>query len=514
MAQKLPDLPNLRTIAIGNKEAKRFSCGLVALKGELATRLLNQIEHKHLSVATLFSPKTDILTELEIQSSHVQSGAPSKKQGCLSQETSAINIPSAWYEKPHQKRLKYFIPEWDDLVDPDYDFLNDRHSSGVGDWSNEVYAHQMYREPNYDGILISKIVAERTVKKKRRVSDLGLHRFLRVPDEFPIMGDSGAFGYLMEEVPPYTTPEILEYYTRLGFNFGVSLDHLIFSGSPQEQKRRYDLTVNNAEEFLIEHSKLGLKWEPIGAVQGWDAKSYTEATRQVVAMGYTYIGLGGLVRTKTEEIIQILQEVHAVIPPTVSIHLFGVARLNALQDFADLGVRSVDSASYLRRAWMGASDNYYTLDGEAYAAIRIPNADRSYRAKEIVTQKRATLEQVVQLEEACMEALRAFGRGELSVEATLDVLDEFDHLITEKRRVMRLHYQATLEARPWESCPCDICRKDGIEVIIFRGNNRNRRRGFHNTYVFYRQLQRLLADDTEESDRRLLARQLSLSPLT
>ena len=31
-------------------------------------------------------------------------------------------------------------------------------------------------------------------------------------------------------------------------------------------------------------------------------------------------------------------------------------------------------------------------------------------------------------------------------------------------------------------------------MIIFRGNNRNRRRGFHNTYVFYRMLQKAVEE--------------------
>ena len=39
------------------------------------------------------------------------------------------------------------------------------------------------------------------------------------------MGDCGAFGYINEKVPPYTTEEILDYYTRLDFDFGVSIDH-------------------------------------------------------------------------------------------------------------------------------------------------------------------------------------------------------------------------------------------------------------------------------------------------
>jgi hypothetical protein len=46
-------------------------------------------------------------------------------------------------------------------------------------------------------------------------------------------------------------------------------------------------------------------------------------------------------------------------------------------------------------------------------------------------------------------------------------------------------YQETLRERPWEKCDCQICREHGIEVCIFRGNDRNRRRGFHNTRRFY-----------------------------
>ena len=189
-----------------------------------------------------------------------------------------------------ERKLSYFIPEWDDLVDPDFDFEHDIHSGGSGDWSNEVYAHQMYPEPNYDGILISKVVAEKSKKKKERINRLGVHRFLRVPREFPIMGDCGAFGYINEKVPPYTTEEILDYYTRLDFDFGVSIDHLIVTATESEKKARYDLTIENAAEFLKKHRKAKLPWTPIGAVQGWDAKSYAAAAKKYVAMGYEYIG--------------------------------------------------------------------------------------------------------------------------------------------------------------------------------------------------------------------------------
>ena len=86
-------------------------------------------------------------------------------------------------------------------------------------------------------------------------------------------------------------------------------------------------------------------------------------------------------------------------------------------------------------------------------------------------------------------------RGRLPVEGTLDALEEYDRLITTTRQDTRPLLRAMLEDAPWRRCPCDICREDGIDVAIFRGNNRNRRRGFHNTYVFYRLLQRALGGE-------------------
>jgi len=46
-------------------------------------------------------------------------------------------------------------------------------------------------------------------------------------------------------------------------------------------------------------------------------------------------------------------------------------------------------------------------------------------------------------------------------------------------------YQETLANEPWKRCGCPICEEHGVEVCIFRGNDRNRRRGFHNTDRFY-----------------------------
>jgi len=491
-AKRLPSICKLHKIILANSDAKNFSCGLVGLKGELTRRFLEALTAGRLTVQEMERAPSalTLLTQPAGQPSSRRSTARANHK-----VDHVIQIPSSWWQKPHREKLAYFIPEWDDLVDPDFDFECDIHSGGCGDWSNEVYAHQMYPEPNYDGILISKVVAEKSKKKKERINQLGVHRFLRVPRALPIMGDCGAFGYIQQKTPPYTTPEILDYYTRLDFDFGVSIDHLIVTATEAEKHERYDLTIENAYEFLREHRKLKLPWTPIGAVQGWDADSYASAAKKYVAMGYQYLGLGGLVRTSTPETLEVLHRVHRVVPERVKIHLFGLARLASLGSFADLGVRSVDSASLLRRAWMGTGQNYLTMDGKFYTAVRIPEAGKSFRAKRMVTEGRASADEVERLEARCLEAMRHFDLGEMGIEAVLDRLDEYDHLITPDRPPTRELLRETLESRPWRSCPCDICRHDGIQVVIFRGNNRNRRRGFHNTFVFYRLLQKALAGE-------------------
>jgi hypothetical protein len=505
-AKRLPTMPSLHKVVVTNADAKRFSCGLVGLKGELTSRVLQRLSTDPSRLVDLLHGASEFLAFAD---QAVITPAPSKRTAAKPKldVDQVIQLPDGWTDKPHRQRLTYFIPEWDDLVDRDFDFASDTHSGGSGDWSNEVYAHQMYPEPSYDGILISKVVAEKSKKKAERINRLGVHRYLRVPRHLPVMGDCGAFGYIQQHEPPYTTSEILDYYTRLDFDFGVSIDHFAI-GEEADRKRRYQLTIHNAEAFLKEHRKLGLNWTPIGAVQGWDETSFSNAARQYAAMGYEYIAVGAMVRRRTPEILSIVRAVREVIPASTRLHLFGVARLNAVRALSAAGVNSADSASVLRRAWMGTGKNYLSMDGQQYAAIRVPEADKSFRAKRMVSEGRASAEQVRSLEQSCLKQLRAYDQGHASIDSVLQTMAEYDHLITPDRPDTTALFRHTLEAKPWKTCPCSICQKDGIEVIIFRGNNRNRRRGFHNTWVFYQQLQRVLAgesvpgltDDDDQAD--------------
>ncbi|MGZ0710103.1 tRNA-guanine transglycosylase DpdA [Coraliomargarita sp. W4R53] len=520
MAKKLPGWDNVRIVPVSNPEAKRFACGLIGLKGDLAARLISGLQVTPEMLKKILDPKFDVLAWLEtlpgwgkqpssgavtkpkkVAAKKAKKSAAKKKAKAVKEYVEpnpkidrVIEISSKWWDKPHRKQLRYFIPEWDDLVDPDYDFKTDTLSGPNCGWDHAVYAHQMYPSPNYDGLLMSRAVAEKSKAKKARINEVGVHRMLRVPDEYPIMGDCGAFDYIMEDVPPYTTDDVLDYYTRLGFDYGVSVDHLIVSATEEQKKFRYDLTISNAADFLKEHRKAELKWEPVGAVQGWDPDSYARAAEKYVKMGYRYLGLGGLVRSSTKDIFNIVHKVREKVPSNVSIHLFGIARLDHMKAFASAGVQSVDSASYLRQAWLRLHQSYASMEGP-YAALRIPEAGESFRAKHMRNHPELNDKKILLMEQAALKATRSYAAHETPLQTALDALLEYDQFVTKDRVSMEPAYRRTLEDRPWERCPCALCQSDGVEVAIFRGNNRNRRRGFHNTWVFYQALQKVLAGE-------------------
>ena len=509
----IPAGPPYYFIEVGQEDAKSFSYGLVGLKGYLF-KLLSQeiISSKGALFDTIHADPTQVLESLKkyrkaIEPQPVQlslfseeeSSTMKKKGKKANKKEVTFYLPESEYAKNYTPHMKYFIPEWDDRVDPEYDFIKDKAVEGRDPYSHDVYAHEIYKTPNYDGVLISKIIIEQNKTKKARIEEMGVHKFIRFDNGRPIMGDCGAFGYVDEEFPPFETQEILDYYQRLGFDIGVSIDHLIvgkYATDPVERERRYKLTRQNAEAFLKEYKSGAYTFLPSGVAQGWDPASYKESVAALIEMGYQHICLGGLVRTNTKDIIEILKACKPLIPDYLQLHLFGIARPDALQAFRQLGVSAMDSASHLRRAWLGSNSNYFMPDGKKYAAIRVPPVnEHGKRVKTMVSEGRGTVEQFQKLEAAAMDALRKYDSGLLSVDETLKPVLEYDALIGDDREKHADLYREVLEDKPWKKCGCEICKTVGIEVIIFRGNNRNRRRGFHNTYVFYNQLKGLYPDE-------------------
>lgn len=428
-------------------------------------------------------------------------------------------------------RISYFIPDWDDRVDPGYDFLTDRHTGGRNTYADDVYAHELLGVPPYDGILLSRAILEENKRKLDAIREAhSVHRYLRLPADgtHTVFGDCGAFTYWKQAVPKYQTDEVLAYYHELGFDLGASVDHLIFPEvvahlrtereKADERERRWELTVQNAREFLDSHRRAGYDFTPVGVVQGWDPASYQCGAKALVQMGYSYIAIGGLVRNTTKSVIQTMQAVHEVVPAHVAIHLFGVNRPEFTGPFAALGITSFDSASWLRRAWSDGRVNYF-LDGRGFAAVRIPDnkslahkrshdlakADRleargktmEARALRLRWLERVDAAEEVRREQRALELLRAYDRDEITLEETLDAVEDYARVAGglserspgELSELVRRDYRTTLRERPWQHCECAICQAISIEVIVFRGNNRNRRRGFHNTWQLYRRLQ-------------------------
>ena len=502
-------------IEVGQNDAKSFSYGLVGLKGYLFKllsqdiiasdgKLLEGIYHDPSLVMQTLQKYRKNEGPVSIQMSLFGDSEPVEKKKVKAKKTVKkavidLRLPRTEWAPNFTGHLRYFIPEWDDRVDPDYDFINDTSAEGRDTYTDDVYAHEIFDTPNYDGILVSKIIVENSKKKKALIEKLGIHEFIRFDKTRPVMGDCGAFDYIDEYEPPFETSEILDYYERLGFNIGVSIDHLIvgkYAADPAERMRRYNLTKTNAEKFLQQYKAGNYTFLPSGIAQGWDPKSYRDAVADLVDMGYEHISLGGLVRTTSKDIVTILDEIKPLLKEYNQVHLFGIARPDALEAFAQRGVTAMDSASHLRRAWLGTGSNYFCEDGKKYAAIRVPPVDgHGVRVKRMVEEGRGTIEQFRKLEQAALGALRRYDKGEETLENTLNAVLEYDKFIGDDRDIHNVLYREVLEDMPWKKCPCKICQQIGIETIIFRGNNRNRRRGFHNTYVFYKQLKKLYPDD-------------------
>ncbi|MBS3793356.1 MAG: queuine/other tRNA-ribosyltransferase [Candidatus Thorarchaeota archaeon] len=396
-------------------------------------------------------------------------------------------------------KLSYLIPWWSDYVDSKYNFRTDEPTDG-----QKVTAHEIYDRPPYDGILASKTKIESNKKNMRRIMKQGIHEYLNF--DGPVFGDCGAYGYIDEPEPPYSPTKIADYYHDIGFDYGVSVDHLIVKSVENEKEERFEITLKNAEKFLQRHQEKGYEYVPVGAAQGWDTVSYREAAEELIDMGYDHIAIGGLTRSPTKTVLDMLNSVHGVLErydQDISVHLFGIARLKAIRKLIRLGVTSFDSASYLRRAWLGAGSNYMMPGDRGYAAIRIPQSDRSPSARKILETGQVDIDTLREIDRGCMNLMRKYDRGEADIDEVMDAILWYDSMLGDDRNHEE-HYLKTLKDKPWKECQCAICQNIGVEIIIFRGNNRNRRRGFHNTRVFYNELQRILSQEKEKSGQTFL----------
>jgi hypothetical protein len=410
--------------------------------------------------------------------------------------------------------MKYFLPDWEDRLDPDFNFVKDKYSTDhiKNPYDHDCYAHQLFENVPYDGILISLSIFESKMElgnknylcKIRNKSNIKEYLKISKNSDLKVMGDCGAFSYVDKDSPPlpfYNVENIAGIYDKLGFDYGVSVDHLAVDYilvrneitkkrekrilSVFDKKRRVNITIKNAEKFLNLHKKNGYDFTPIGVAQGFDIASYKQSVNALIDMGYGYIAIGGLVQYNSEFILNLLRELHPI-TKGLKLHLFGVLRPAYLRDFEDLGVSSFDSASFLRKAWLKSRMNYLSLDGNWYSAIRVPQSNNPRLIKN-ADLNGYSFNDLRKMESRALHDLIQYDKGKVSLDNVLETVLKYDNLLlrgTSDIKDLSGRYFQTLVDQPWKSCNCNLCKELGIQIIIFRGCNRNKRRGFHNIWAF------------------------------
>jgi hypothetical protein len=405
--------------------------------------------------------------------------------------------------------MKFFFPDSHDLVDPSFNFSSEERSAGRIRHQHDLYAHEVFPTPPYDGLLLSKAIVDGTQNgsgkytspQRQRLLRTGVREFFRLGrSPITVMGDCGAFAYVREKTPPYSVEEVLTFYEQCRFDQGVSVDHVILGFTTDERKsplpaeeldkykERQDITLTLARDFLRQHQQRRLPFVPVGVAQGWSPASYADSIAQLQKMGYTRIGVGGLVPLKTPEILLALEAMESKRKKGTTLHLFGVTRIDSLREFKAAGVTSFDSTSPLLHAFKHDSKNYFTATTE-YAAVRIPQVEGNAKLAASIRAGQVKQEYAIRLEKTCLKQASSFGANNRGLELFLATLQEYNELFDGRKNRTEM-YRRTLVDAPWRKCKCTICQTLGIHVVLFRGAERNRRRGFHNLATIHARLQR------------------------
>lgn len=432
---------------------------------------------------------------------------------CLLQSKSVPRPPQRC-EPSANARLTYFLPDWDDFVDADFDFEADEFSAPKKADRHEKHLLQLMRPAKLaDGILVS-LAQQMTSKGMLRAIDRrgesslrprNVREHFKLSDDQWAFGDCGAFSYSNEREPPISPQHAAWLYNLYGFDLGASVDHIplpfvVEDGvkrelSMRERRQRIAITRRNAADFIDDVRANGYPFRPVGIIQGLTASDYADQLPEYIEMGYEHIALGGLVPRSDAEVAKVVQAVTAVADEYVDrpwLHLFGIFRPKLQTEFRRLRINSFDSATYLRKSWLRSDQNYLGTNGQWYAAIRVPQTSDP-RTRKRLAASGVSEGQAHRLERSALDALAMCDEGLLSPEAAVRRILKYDNLLLradESHSDLRPAYLRTLSDKPWEDCDCPVCRGLGVHALVFRGLNRNKRRGAHNTLQLYRSLSR------------------------
>jgi len=427
-------------------------------------------------------------------------------------ERSRLRV-SHW--KNTDRVYEYFLPDWDDTVDVDFNFRTDTFSAPKVSGRTQVHG-TAYMSPTRvcDGILVSLAQQSGTkglfrhaaATEKSSLYPEPIREKYGLAEDQLVFGDCGAFSYSSEETPPISPKQAAEAYQLYGVDLAASVDHIPVPEinvngrkkrlSQAALKKRVQITQENAEEFILLSRSKRYSFEPVGVIQGLEPEDYGKQLKYYVSLGYVRVALGGLVPRGDTGILEILSAIDKArreLSPqkrsSLRIHLFGIYRPKIVKALQECGATSFDSASYLRKSWMRSDQNYLGVDNQWYTAIRVPCLSDKRNVNRLTEFHRSRIETAEEAEFEALAALHSFGQRRIGVDKTLKAvmryysMFDFDKFDVE---YMEPLFRRTLESRIWERCDCKACKEIGVHVAVFRGYNRNIRRGMHNTALLYK----------------------------
>ncbi len=413
--------------------------------------------------------------------------------------------------EPGSGSVSYFLPDWDDLLDEHFDFESDGFSGVSRQERDDKHCCVLMKPKRIcDGVLVSLAQHMTSKGPLRRImgteanslAPRNLRNQFGLGEDQSLFGDCGAFSYVNDDEPAISVEQAIALYELHGFDFGASVDHIPVPSierdklklelSNAERLARVKKTKKNAERFIDLAKKRQVGFTPVGTIQALDPVGYAETARFYHQLGYRHIAIGGLVLLPDALVDEIAVKVMAVVAalkPRPWVHLFGVFRPKLQARFRELKIDSFDSASYFRKAWLRSDQNYLASNGRWYAALRVPMTSDG-RTRKRLKESGLDLVTLEAQESHVMKLLCQYGRDQAGVREVLDAVIEYDERLTRSSDAssMRTRYEQTLKDRPWRSCNCPFCTQLGIHILIFRGANRNKRRGAHNTLMLYRSI--------------------------
>lgn len=148
--------------------------------------------------------------------------------------------------------------------------------------------------------------------------------------------------------------EVLDLQEKIA-DVAFTLDFLIPPDLPARQaETRRRRTIDNAIWAIQNRRRTDLKL--YACIQAWDAKSAKLTAREYANAGFDGVAIGGLVpRARDRELLKAIVTAVREEIPDLPLHCFGLGKPETVKSLFELGIDSVDSSSYVKKAANGES---------------------------------------------------------------------------------------------------------------------------------------------------------------